>query len=75
MEGYEVVTMDDACKYGDIFVTATGNLDVITWDEFVNSERVQDVRDNGADLCDYCEEGIDYVGDRENQWRKPQQIK
>ena len=32
MEGYEVVTMDDACSYGDIFVTATGNLDVITID-------------------------------------------
>jgi len=32
MEGYEVVTMDDACKYGDIFVTASGNLDVITQD-------------------------------------------
>ena len=32
MEGYEVVTMDDACSYGDIFVTATGNVDVITLD-------------------------------------------
>ena len=32
MEGYEVVTMDDAAIYGDIFVTATGNLDVITLD-------------------------------------------
>ena len=32
MEGYEVVTMDDASEYGDIFVTATGNLDVITID-------------------------------------------
>ncbi|PPR54974.1 MAG: Adenosylhomocysteinase [Alphaproteobacteria bacterium MarineAlpha5_Bin6] len=32
MEGYEVVTMDDACSYGDIFVTATGNADVITLD-------------------------------------------
>jgi len=32
MEGYEVVTMDDASSYGDIFVTATGNLDVITID-------------------------------------------
>jgi len=32
MEGYEVVTMDDAATYGDIFVTATGNLDVITLD-------------------------------------------
>ena len=30
MAGYEVVTMDDACKYGDIFVTTTGNVDVIT---------------------------------------------
>ena len=32
MEGYEVVTMDDACSYGDIFVTSTGNLDIITLD-------------------------------------------
>jgi adenosylhomocysteinase len=32
MEGYEVVTMDDAAKHGDIFVTATGNVDVITLD-------------------------------------------
>ncbi|MEM7568929.1 MAG: adenosylhomocysteinase [Pseudomonadota bacterium] len=30
MEGYEVVTMDEACKTADIFVTATGNKDIIT---------------------------------------------
>ncbi|MGD9802455.1 MAG: adenosylhomocysteinase [Hyphomicrobiaceae bacterium] len=30
MEGYEVVTMDDAVPRADIFVTATGNKDVIT---------------------------------------------
>ncbi len=30
MEGYQVVTMDNACEYADIFVTATGNTDVIT---------------------------------------------
>jgi adenosylhomocysteinase len=32
MEGYQVTTMDDAASHGDIFVTATGNLDVITHD-------------------------------------------
>jgi adenosylhomocysteinase len=32
MEGYEVTTMDDAAPHGDIFVTATGNVDVITLD-------------------------------------------
>jgi adenosylhomocysteinase len=32
MEGYEVTTMDDAAPRADIFVTATGNLDVITAD-------------------------------------------
>jgi len=32
MEGYEVTTMDDAAPLGDIFVTATGNIDVITLD-------------------------------------------
>ncbi|MBE8191041.1 MAG: adenosylhomocysteinase [Alphaproteobacteria bacterium] len=32
MEGYEVTTMEEAAPYGDIFVTATGNKDVITLD-------------------------------------------
>src|SRR6202042_3239801 len=32
MEGYEVVTMTDAAPRADIFVTATGNVDVITID-------------------------------------------
>lgn len=30
MDGYRVVTMDWACQHADIFVTATGNVDVIT---------------------------------------------
>ncbi len=32
MDGYEVTTMEDAVKKSDIFVTATGNVDVITID-------------------------------------------
>jgi adenosylhomocysteinase len=32
MEGYEVVTMEEAARRADIFVTATGNADVITLD-------------------------------------------
>src|SRR5271167_383005 len=32
MEGYEVTTMEDASPRADIFVTCTGNLDVITID-------------------------------------------
>src|SRR5476651_940750 len=32
MEGYEVVTMEDAAPRADIFVTATGNVDVLTLD-------------------------------------------
>ena len=44
MEGYQVVTMDDACSYGDIFVTATGNTDVIT------IEHMRKMRDR-AILC------------------------
>ena len=35
MEGYRVVTMDDVCDKADIFVTATGNFDVITHDHMV----------------------------------------
>jgi len=32
MDGYEVTTMEDAAKRADIFVTATGNKDIITMD-------------------------------------------
>ena len=32
MDGYEVVTMENAAPRGDIFVTTTGNIDVITVD-------------------------------------------
>ncbi len=32
MEGYEVVTLDEACDKADIFVTATGCCDVITFE-------------------------------------------
>ena len=32
MEGYQVVTMDEAASQGNIFVTTTGNIDVITLD-------------------------------------------
>ncbi len=32
MEGYQVTTMEEAAAIGDIFVTATGNVDIITLD-------------------------------------------
>jgi adenosylhomocysteinase len=39
MEGYEVTTMEDAAPRADIFVTATGNVDVIT------IEHMRDMKD------------------------------
>ncbi|MGF1560893.1 MAG: adenosylhomocysteinase [Geminicoccaceae bacterium] len=44
MEGYEVVTMDDAAPRADIFVTATGNKDIITLDH------MREMKD-GAIIC------------------------
>ena len=35
MEGYRVVNMDEVASYGDIFVTTTGNVDVINHDHMV----------------------------------------
>jgi adenosylhomocysteinase len=32
MEGFKVVTMEEAASQADIFVTATGNLDIVTYD-------------------------------------------
>jgi len=36
MDGFQVMKMDDASKIGDIFVTATGNRDVIRREHFLN---------------------------------------
>ncbi len=36
MEGYEVVTMEDALPRADIYVTTTGNIDIITIDHMRN---------------------------------------
>ncbi|MDA0713198.1 MAG: adenosylhomocysteinase, partial [bacterium] len=36
MEGYEVITMEEAAPQGDIFVTATGCMDVITGEHMSN---------------------------------------
>ena len=44
MEGFEVVTMDDASSFGDIFVTATGNFNVI------NGSHMEQMKDNSI-LC------------------------
>lgn len=44
MEGFEVMPMDEACLRGDVFVTCTGNIDIITEDHFRTMK-------NGAILC------------------------
>jgi len=44
MEGYEVTTMEEVAPVGDIFVTATGNIDVITL------EHMRAMK-NGAIVC------------------------
>lgn len=44
MEGYEVVTMETACKVADIFVTATGNYNII------NENHFPEMKDNAV-LC------------------------
>jgi len=44
MEGYRVVTMEEAAPYGDIFVTATGNYHVIT------GEHIEQMKDESI-IC------------------------
>ncbi len=69
MEGYRVVDMNEACTYGDIFVTATGNLDVITHDHMVKMK-------NEAIVCNigHFDSEIDIASLREYEWQniKPQ---
>src|SRR5437870_821941 len=69
MEGYRVVTMDYACDKADIFVTATGNIDVIT------HEHMQAMKDQ-AIVCNigHFDHEIDVASLREYPWEniKPQ---
>ncbi len=69
MEGYEVTTMDDAAKRADIFVTATGNVDVITVDH------MRDMKDR-AIVCNigHFDSEIQVAGLRNFRWHnvKPQ---
>ncbi|WP_262692126.1 adenosylhomocysteinase [Kordiimonas aestuarii] len=69
MEGYEVTTMDEAAKIGDIFVTATGNKDVITVDH------MRDMKDR-AIVCNigHFDSEIQIAGLSNYKWEevKPQ---
>ncbi len=69
MEGYRVVTMDEVCDQADIFVTATGNLRVITHDHML---RMKDQ----AIVCNigHFDSEIDIASVQKYQWEniKPQ---
>jgi len=65
MEGYRVVTMDEACKYGDIFVTATGNVNVITHNHMAAMK-------NEAIVCNigHFDSEIDIASLEKYQWEE-----
>src|SRR6476620_6420527 len=69
MEGYRVVTMDYAAEYGDIFVTCTGNIDIITHDHMKRMK-------NNAIVCNigHFDNDIDIASLKNYEWDniKPQ---
>jgi len=69
MEGYRVVTMDDACSRADLFITATGNYNVINHDHMAAMK-------NEAIVCNigHFDNEIDVAGLRQYEWDniKPQ---
>jgi len=69
MEGYRVVTMDEAASTGDIFVTTTGNMSVITHDHMAAMK-------NEAIVCNigHFDSEIDIASLEKYEWEeiKPQ---
>lgn len=69
MEGYRVVTMDDACSEADIFVTATGNFQVIGHDHMLKMK-------NQSIVCNigHFDNEIDVASLNDYEWEeiKPQ---
>ncbi len=63
MEGYEVTTMEDAVKRADIFVTATGNKDIIT------ADHMRGMKDR-AIVCNigHFDNEIDVAGLKNMKW-------
>jgi len=63
MEGYRVVTMDEACQHADIFVTATGNIDVNTHYHMLQMK-------NNAIVCNigHFDSEIDIAGLKDAHW-------
>ena len=70
MEGYSVVTMEDASSFGDIFVTTTGNCDVVTFDHMKEMK-------NNAILCNigHFDDEIDVSSLENNPDVKEENIK
>jgi len=69
MEGFRVVTMEDAAGLADIYVTTTGNKDIITHDHMAAMK-------NNAIVCNigHFDNEIDIAGVQKYQWEniKPQ---
>ena len=69
MEGFRVVTMDDAAPLADIFVTTTGNKDIITHDHMAAMK-------DQAIVCNigHFDNEIDIAGVQKYEWEniKPQ---
>ena len=69
MEGYRVVTMDEAASQGDIFVTTTGNINVINHDHMAAMK-------NEAIVCNigHFDNEIDVASLKQYEWDniKPQ---
>lgn len=63
MEGYRVVDLNDACSEADIFVTATGNIDVIT------KAHMMQMKEN-AIVCNigHFDSEIDIAGLADESW-------
>ena len=63
MEGYRVVTMNEACQHADIFVTATGNINVIT------KMHMLQMKEN-AIVCNigHFDSEIDIAGIQDAEW-------
>ncbi len=65
MEGYRVVTMDYAAEHADIFVTATGNINVINRDHMLRMK-------NNAIVCNigHFDSEIDIAGIQSWHWQE-----
>lgn len=69
-DGFNVMPMKKAAKYGDVFLTVTGDIDIITKEHFMEMKDGAICANAGHFDCEVSKKDLDYISDSHYEVRK-----